>query len=93
MATRRKDLDGVSDMLDKVKNPPPLQGDTIRNKVVNRYNTGDMLSEDDLENMFKRKGNNPKNFPQLSVQDYSTVKEDDKGKYVVKTDEDTDNSK
>lgn len=87
MATRRKDLDGIEDMLSKVKNPPPLQGDTLRNNVINQYNVDDLLSEDDLENMFKRKGNKSENYPQLSVQDYSKIKEDGKGKYVVKTDE------
>ena len=31
---------------------------------------------------FKKKGGDPKDYPQLSVQDYSEVKEDDMGKYV-----------
>lgn len=58
------------------------QGDTIRG--FDKYNVGDMVSEDDFESKFKNKGNNPKNYPQLSVQDYSNVKKDKKGKYVVK---------
>ena len=43
-----------------------------------------MVSEDDFEDKFKLKGKNPKNYPQLSVQDYSVVKQDKKGKYVEK---------
>ena len=58
------------------------QGDTIRG--FDKYKVGDMVSEDDFEAKFKLKGKNPKNYPQLSVQDYSNVKEDKKGKYVNK---------
>ena len=58
------------------------QGDTIRG--FDKYNVGDYVSEDDFEAKFKKKGNNPKNYPQLSVQDYSRVKQDKKGKYVNK---------
>jgi ribosomal protein L25 (general stress protein Ctc) len=59
-----------------------MQSDTVRG--FSNYNVGDMVSEDDLESKFKNKGNNSKNYPQLSVQDYSEVKEDKKGKYVVR---------
>jgi hypothetical protein len=59
-----------------------MKSDTVRG--FSNYNTGDYVSEDDFEAKFKNKGNNPKNYPQLSVQDYSRVKEDKKGKYVVK---------
>ena len=51
-----------------------------------KYKVGDYVSEDDLESKFKQKGDNPKNYPQLSVQDYSTVKKDKLGrKYVEHT--------
>ena len=56
------------------------KSDTIRG--FDKYNVGDLVSEDDFESKFKLKGKNPKNYPQLSVQDYSEVKEDKKGKYV-----------
>tara|TARA_R110002020_G_scaffold118140_7_gene270130 strand:- start:3035 stop:4039 length:1005 start_codon:yes stop_codon:yes gene_type:complete len=56
------------------------QGDTVRG--FSNYKVGDMVSEDDFESKFKKKGNNPKNYPQLSVQDYSVVKKDARGKYV-----------
>ncbi len=56
------------------------QGDTVRG--FDNYKVGDMVSEDDFESKFKKKGNNPKNYPQLSVQDYSVVKKDARGKYV-----------
>ena len=56
------------------------QGDTVRG--FDNYKVGDMVSEDDFESKFKNKGNNSKNYPQLSVQDYSVVKKDARGKYV-----------
>jgi len=59
-----------------------MKSDTVRG--FDKYNVGDMVSEDDFEAKFKNKGNNPKNYPQLSVQDYSNVQKDKKGKYVVK---------
>lgn len=59
-----------------------MKSDTVRG--FDKYKVGDMVSEDDFESKFKRKGNNPKNYPQLSVQDYSNVQKDKKGKYVVK---------
>ena len=49
-----------------------------------KYKVGDMVSEDDFEDKFKLEGENPKNYPQLSIQDYSVVKQDRKGKYVEK---------
>ena len=53
--------------------------------VSNTNKVGGYVSEDELESKFKKKGNDPKNYPQLSVQDYSKVMVDDKGrKYVVK---------
>jgi len=48
-----------------------------------KYKVGDYVSEDDLESKFKLKGNDPKNYPQLSVQDYSTVKKDKLGRKYV----------
>jgi len=49
------------------------------------YKVGDMVSEDDFESKFSQKGNKAKNYPQLSVQDYSNVKKDELGrKYVEK---------
>jgi hypothetical protein len=47
-----------------------------------QYEPGDMISEDDLEEAFTRTGNNPKDYPQLAVQDYSEVREDENGRYV-----------
>ena len=55
--------------------------------VSKTYKEGDNVREDDLESKFKRTGSDPKNYPQLSVQDYSTVKVDEKGPYVVKLSE------
>ena len=55
-----------------------------RIRVSDKYKVGDFISEDDLESKFKRKGGDPKDYPQLSVQDYSKVKKDDMGLYVEK---------
>ena len=62
-------------------NPP---SDTIRNPVLTNYQPGDLMSEDDFEGMFKKKEGDASTFPQTSVQDYSKVKEDEKGKYINK---------
>ena len=53
--------------------------------VSDKYEAGDLVEEDDLENAFKQTGNNPKDYPQFSVQDYSEVKVSETGrKYVEK---------
>jgi len=64
----------------------PSRGSTTGNKirVSKSYKKGDLISEDDLEAKFKQSGDKPKNYPQLSVQDYSPVKVDEKGPYVIK---------
>ena len=53
-------------------------------RVADSNKVGGYVSEDELESKFSQEGNDASNYPQLSVQDYSTVKEDDQGKYVVK---------
>ena len=59
--------------------------DTIRiNKPSKIYKPGDYVTEDDFEAQFSLEGKDPKNYPQLSVEDYSTIKVDEKGPYVVK---------
>jgi hypothetical protein len=60
------------------KNIPP-KTDTIR--VSKKYKPGDFVEEYELEKNIKKQTGA---FPQLSVQDYSKVKSDDKGNYVVK---------
>ena len=60
----------------------PSEGNKIR--LSGNYEAGDLVSEDDLEAKFKRTGSDPKNYPQFDVADYSTVKVDDEGPYVVK---------
>ena len=53
--------------------------------VSDKYEAGDLVSEDDLEGAFARAGNDPKDYPQFSVQDYSEVKVSETGvKYVEK---------
>jgi hypothetical protein len=69
------------------KKPPrqPNEGPVEKRIYINDSNkVGGYVSEDELESKFSKKGGNPKDYPQLSVQDYSTVKKDSKGKYVVK---------
>lgn len=52
--------------------------DTIR--VGSNYRVGDYVQETELEDaIIKQTGD----YPQLSVQDYSTVKKDEKGNYVT----------
>lgn len=52
--------------------------------VSNENKEGDLVSEDEFESKFSQEGKDGKNYPQYSVQDYSSVKTDDKGKYVEK---------
>ncbi len=60
--------------------------DTIRiNKPSKIYKPGDYVTEDDFEKQFAKKEGDSSTFPQLSVQDYSTIKVDKKGPYVVKS--------
>tara|TARA_R110002074_G_scaffold26369_1_gene77474 strand:- start:207 stop:458 length:252 start_codon:yes stop_codon:yes gene_type:complete len=54
---------------------------TKRHMMPDSYKEGDSVDEDDFEDSFKAKGK----VPQLSVQDYSTVKKDKDGNsYVIK---------
>ena len=73
---------GVGGPMNKNGNTDPKK---IR--VSSKYKAGDNVSEDDLESKFKRTGGDSKDYPQLSVQDYSKVKVDAKGPYVVKLSE------
>ena len=93
----KKDFDKFkntsTDVLGNKINTDPPKTDTLRSPVISGYNKGEMLMEGDLENYFSGsregvEGGDPKNYPQLSVQDYSPVKEDKKGKYVVKSEGD-----
>ena len=62
-----------------------IKRDTVRiNKPSKTYKPGDYVTEDDFEAQFSLKGKDPKNYPQLSVQDYSTIQVDEKGPYVTK---------
>lgn len=70
------------DVLGNEKNPP--KSDTLRSQVISGYPVGDLLEEGALEGHFKKNVGDASTFPQLSVQDYSEVKKDKKGKYVVK---------
>ena len=70
------------DVLGNEKNPP--KSDTLRSPVISSYNKGELLEEGALEGHFKQNVGDASTYPQLSVQDYSEVKEDKKGKYVVK---------
>ncbi len=64
--------------LNKEKDPREKVKDTIR--VSNKYKPGDYVEEFELEDAVKKQTGK---FPELSVQDYSTVKNDKKGNYVT----------
>ena len=53
--------------------------DTIR--VSKKYKPGDYVEEFELEEAVKKQTGK---YPQLSAQDYSTVKKDKKGNYITK---------
>ena len=48
------------------------------------YKEGEWVDESDLESKFSQTGDDPKDYPQYSVQDYSKVRKDEKGNYVVR---------
>ena len=62
----------------KEKDPREKVKDTIR--VSNKYKKGDYVEEFELEDAVKKQTGK---YPQLSAQDYSTVKKDKKGNYVT----------
>ncbi len=61
------------------KDPREQPRDTIR--VSNKYKPGDYVEEYELEEAVKKQTGK---YPQLSAQDYSTVKKDKKGNYITK---------
>ena len=61
------------------KDPRERKKDTIR--VSNKYKPGDYVEEVELEDAVKKQTGK---YPQLSAQDYSTVKKDKKGNYITK---------
>jgi len=65
--------------LPKEKDPREKVKDTIR--VSNKYKPGDYVEEFELEKAVKKQTGK---YPQLSAQDYSTVKKDKKGNYITK---------
>ena len=69
------------------ENPPRKKDEgPVENRIYvsNHNKVGGYVEEGEFESKFKLEGDNPKDYPQISVQDYSTVKQDSKGKYVVK---------
>ena len=62
----------------KMIKPKPMQSDTIR--VSSKYKPGDYVEEYELERRIKKQTGD---FPQLSVQDYSEVRKDNRGKNIV----------
>jgi hypothetical protein len=77
MALGGKNSTGPEAMSKISKNIPP-KSDTIR--VSKKYKPGDFVEEFELEKEIKKQTGA---FPQLSVQDYSKVKVDDKGRNIV----------
>ena len=65
--------------VNKTKDVKLKTAQTTRHAMPNSYKEGDYVSNDDFEENFKAK----KEFPQLSVQDYSRVKKDKKGNSYV----------
>ena len=51
--------------------------------VSDANEVGSWISEDEFESHFRRQGDDPDDYSQFTVQDYSRVKEDEKGKKYV----------
>tara|TARA_Y100000356_G_C11214944_1_gene265685 strand:- start:110 stop:868 length:759 start_codon:yes stop_codon:yes gene_type:complete len=67
-----------------VQTPMVMKDPTEKIYIEGDYKEGDLINEDDFENQFRRTGEDPKDYPQLSVQDYSEIRVDEKGMYVQK---------
>ena len=78
---RRSDLDEEGK---KIFDSKEYEPQSKRIYLDDEYEVGDHADEDDFEAQFKRKGDKAQNYPQLSVQDYSTVKKDARGFYITK---------
>jgi len=62
----------------KEKDPRERKKDTIR--VSNKYKPGDYVEEFELEEAVKKQTGK---YPHLAAEDYSTVKKDEKGNYII----------
>ena len=80
MATIRRDLIDLEKILGKVENPP-VRNNRYVTRVSDKYKVGDYVQEYEFEEAHKKQHGK---FPQYDIQDYTQVKEDDKGKYVEK---------
>ena len=74
----QKKVPGTKNKVADIKEFVNKRRDTIR--VSNKYKPGDYVEETELENAIKKQTGD---FPQLSVQNYSQVKKDKKGNYVI----------
>mgnify|MGYP003151248905 CR=1 FL=1 len=83
-AMQKSPLEQVETMVEeKPVNPTEkIYVNYISDSKGDTYKEGDLISEDDLEGSFKKTGNDPKDYPQLSVQDYSEIRADENGLYV-----------
>ncbi len=62
----------------------PTEKIYLSRQIKLNYKEGDLVDESDFEAQFKMSGNDPEDYPQLSVQDYSEIREDENGLYVQK---------
>ena len=65
----------------------PTEKIYIKGEAGLNYKEGDLVEEGDFEAQFKLSGNDPKDYPQLTVQDYSEIRVDENGPYVQKLQE------
>jgi hypothetical protein len=69
----------------KMKGWSPFTKKSEKIYIPDSYNEGDVLGDKEFERLFHEK---TKKYPQFSVQDYSHVRSDDKGKYISKLGDD-----
>ena len=72
------------EMMMEEKPVDPTEKIYLSRQINLNYKEGDLVDEGDFEAQFKRTGNDPKDYPQLSVQDYSEIRVDENGMYVQK---------
>jgi hypothetical protein len=80
MGAPQKKVPGTKNKVADVKKFVDKRRDRDTIRVSNKYKVNDYVEEYELEDAIKKQTGD---YPQLSAQDYSTVKKDKKGNYVI----------
>jgi len=77
-------MSGFSAFTKQTDDKKEYEPQSTRIYLDGKYEVGDYAEEGDFESQFKQKKGKGNTFPQITVEDYSKVKKDDRGFYVTK---------